>query len=144
MGTFKSLTIIYSSQDANISIRKIRGVSIKQFPLDSDQGAIVEFLCNNGLAEADKEQVTFKPSGVVIINCLDMNAIKKLIETVHGKIWFGKKLYCNGLVPLTPKKLEGTSGIQIVIKKNTNSAKLVSLVKQSVAQPTGESPYQST
>ena len=28
-------------------LEKFGGVSIKQFPLDSDQGAIVEFLCNN-------------------------------------------------------------------------------------------------
>ena len=118
-------------------LEKFGGVSIKQFPLDSDQGAIVEFLCNNGLAEADKEKVTFKPNGVVIINCLDTDAIKKLIETIHGKIWFGKKLYCNGLVPLTPEKLEDTSGIQSDIKENTSSAQLVSLVEPSISQPVG-------
>ena len=83
---------------------KYAGVSIRQFPRGADQGEIIELLCTNGLPEEKKESVTFRANGVVTISDLDSTTSKTLIDAIHGKLNFGKKLYCNGVIPLTPEK----------------------------------------
>ena len=83
---------------------KYAGVCIKQFPKDTDQGEVVEFLCSNGLPEDKKEDIIFKTRGAVTIRNLDNATSKVLIEAIHGKLNFGRKLYCNGFIPLTPEK----------------------------------------
>ena len=83
---------------------KYAGVSIRQFPKDTDQGLVMEFLCRSGLPEDKKDTAVFKSNGVVTINDLDNNTSKVLIEAIHGNFEFGRRLYCNGVIPLTPQK----------------------------------------
>ena len=81
------------------------GVNIRQFPKDYDQGEVTEFLCRNGLAEENKDNIIFKQNGSVTVTNLDNETSKQIIEAIHGKQNFGRKLYCNGFVPFTPSKV---------------------------------------
>ena len=81
-------------------------VSIKQMPKDKDQGEIIEFLCRSGLSEDKKDNITFKTNGAIVVKNLTDDESKSLIDAIHGKKFFGRKLFCNGIVPLTPEKPE--------------------------------------
>jgi hypothetical protein len=87
-----------------IDEEKYAGVSIRQFPKDTDQGDIIDFLCSNGLPEDKKDETIIKANGIVTIKNLDNATSRQLIEAIHGKLNFGKKLFCNGFVPLSPEK----------------------------------------
>lgn len=83
---------------------RFTGVSVKQFPRDTDAGDIMEFLAKSGLPETHKESVLIKSNGVVTIKNLDNAVCLKLIENIHNKKHFNRKLFCNGIIPLTPEK----------------------------------------
>ena len=83
---------------------KFGGVSIKHFPRDTDTGEIIEYLVNAGLPESAKDTVLVKSNGTVAITELDNEVCLKLIENIHNKVAFGKKIFCNGIIPLTPEK----------------------------------------
>ena len=80
------------------------GVSIRQIPKDTDAGQIMEFLVMSGLPETKKENVVIRTNGSVIINNLENQLCQVLIKSIHSKKEFGKKLYCDGIVPFTPEK----------------------------------------
>ena len=80
------------------------GVNIRQFPRDFDEGEVMEFLCRSGLPETKKDEVILKPNGTVTIKNLDEITSNLLITAIYGKQNFGRKLFCNGIIPLTPKK----------------------------------------
>ena len=83
---------------------KYAGVCIKQFHRDTDHGDIMEFLCASGLPAENKDDIVIKTNGVVSIRNLDNTTSKILIEAIHGKVSLGRKLFCNGIIPLTPEK----------------------------------------
>lgn len=85
---------------------KFAGVTIKQFPKDTDSGDIMEFLANAGLPETNKESVLIKSNGYVTIKNLGNDVCRVLIENIHNKKYLDRKLFCNGIIPLTPEKLE--------------------------------------
>ena len=85
---------------------KYAGVTIRQLPIGADPGEVIEFLCENGLLDAKKENITFGANGVVCIKNLENQTCRNLIQAMHGKVYLGKKLFCNGVIPLTPQKLE--------------------------------------
>ena len=85
---------------------RFTGVQIKQFPRDIDHGEIVEFLVASGLPEKKKENITIMNNGTAIIKDLENGVCVALIQAIHGKKKFDKKLYCNGFIPLTPEKPE--------------------------------------
>ena len=87
-----------------IDTGKFRGVVIKQFPKNVDQGQVIEFLVKSGLPESFKESIRFGNNGAVTVEDLDNAVCLALIEAVHGTKHFGKKLFCNGILPLTPEK----------------------------------------
>ena len=89
---------------AIIDTGKFTGVSIKQFPKGTDQGHIVEFLVNCGLPETKTDNISFNSRGTVTIKELENSECLVLIEAIHGKRHFERKLYCNGVTPLTPEK----------------------------------------
>ena len=86
------------------------GVSIRQFPKETDHGEIIDFVCRNGLPEEQKDDIVIKTNGSVTIRNLDNTVSRTLIEAIHGKFNFGKKLYCNGFIPLTPQKQDTFPG----------------------------------
>ena len=87
---------------------KFTGVTIQQFPKDSDQGEIVEFFINCGLSENFRENIKFGSRGIVTINEISNKDCLTLIDVIHKKHHFGKKLFCNGILPLTPEKPLGS------------------------------------
>ena len=94
----------------------------------------MELLCANGLPEDAKEKVKFKNKGIVMVEELKTESVKKLIEGLHEKIIFGKKLYCNGLVPLTPQKV--LTEPQIIIDGAKSLESNISVADPTVPQPT--------
>ena len=88
---------------------KFNGVSIKQFPKDTDHGEVIEFIIQCGLPAGKADNVTINNRGTAVVRNLDNSECLVLIEAIHGKRHFDKKLYCNGIVPLTPEKI-GDSG----------------------------------
>ena len=80
------------------------GVEIKTFPKDTDHGAIMEFLMKAGLNEDKKDDVKIRNNGSVSIQKLSSVECELLISNVHQNNQFGRKLFCNGIIGLTPSK----------------------------------------
>ena len=87
------------------------GVSIRQFPKDTDPGEIIELLVQSGLPETFKDSVVARPNGLVSINDIDNKICLELIDKLHSKKFFGRKLYCNGVIPLTPEKKDDSPSV---------------------------------
>ena len=116
-------------------VDQFNGVCIKQIPRDTDHGDILEFLCENGLPEDKREGVKINDNGTVLIHDLDSYIVEYLITTIHGKVHFGKKLYCNGVIPLTPNKSE-------VPHVNSNANKSSILAESTNLENKPKSPLQ--
>ena len=86
---------------------------MKTFPKEADHGTIVELIVSSGLPEENKEDILIKPNGTVTIKKLTSEVSKCLIRNLHNKKFMGRKLFCNGIVPLTPKKDEQTKDSSI-------------------------------
>ena len=80
------------------------GVKIKTFPREADHGAIVELLVSAGLPESEKDNIAIKPNGSVTISNLENKVARSLISNLHNKKVMGRRIFCNGIVPLTPQK----------------------------------------
>ena len=63
-------------------------------------------MARSGLPEHLRENVVVKPNGTVNISNLENAVCLVLIENMHAKKSFGRKLYCDGIIPLTPEKLD--------------------------------------
>ena len=94
---------------ATIDEQKFAGVVVTRFPKGMDHGQIMEFLCRCSLPEEKREEVRIKENGVVAIKNLSSEESSLLIGAIHGQTHFGKKLYCNGIIPFTPEKMEEIS-----------------------------------
>ena len=92
---------------------KYSGVNIKQFPKETDNGDIMEYLVSSGLPEGLKDNVVIRHNGSVSIKNLENSVALNLITNIHNKIQFGKKLFCNGFIALTPEK-EGLSSSPVL------------------------------
>ena len=57
-----------------------------------------------GLPENKRDNVIFNNRGTASVRNLDNSECLFLISAIHGKRNFDRKLYCNGIVPLTPEK----------------------------------------
>ena len=80
------------------------GVNIKTFPKETDHGVITEFLFKSGLAVKHKESIKIRPNGSVSIMNLTSAECIAMISTIHHNDQFGRKLFCNGVIGLTPDK----------------------------------------
>ena len=85
---------------------KFSGVCIKQFSKDTDHGDIVQYLVKAGLPESKRENIEIKSNGSVTIQNIDNVICLDMIRSIHNKVEFGKKLFCNGFIALTPEKAE--------------------------------------
>ena len=94
---------------------KFSGVNIKQFPKDTDHGDIMEFIVEAGLPETLKDTVVIRNNGIVTIKNLENAVCLELISKIHNKVQFGKKVFCNGLIALTPEKEKDA-----VVKEHAN------------------------
>ena len=87
---------------------KFTGVSIRQIPKGTDHGDIMDLLGGCGLPEEKKNNVKINNNGSVIITGLNSKESLLLIENIQGKKHFGKKIFCNGYLSLTPEKSESS------------------------------------
>ena len=117
---------------------KITGISVKQFPKETDHGEILEFLVKCGLPEGKRDCVTINSRGTASIRNLDNSECLVLIEAIHGKRNFDKKLFCNGIVPLTPEKVEEDNVEQSDVDSTPASEQPEKA--PSVSQPVGDTP----
>ena len=92
------------------SPEKFTGLAIKAFPNDMDHGEIVEYLVKIGLPEGCRDLIKISNKGKVTINELDNSLCLELIDKIHGKVHFNRKMFCNGIIQLTPEK-EGPSNL---------------------------------
>ena len=107
----------FTPQKPMTSPEKFTGVVVKNIPKDRDHGEIVEFLILCGLPEERKEDISIGRNGSVTISNLENKLCLDLIKSIHFKEQFGRKIYCNGYVPLTPEKedhVEPVSTLQTV------------------------------
>ena len=85
---------------------KFGGVCVKMIPKEIDHAEVIEFLIGSGLSETNKDNISIKHNGTVIVSNLESSECEVLITAIHTKTFFGKRLYCNGVVPLSPDKPE--------------------------------------
>ena len=83
---------------------KFTGVSVKSFPKDMDHGDIMDFLVKSGLPDSKTDNVTINNRGTATVRDLENSECLVLIENIHEKRFFEKKMFCNGIVPLSPEK----------------------------------------
>ena len=128
---------------------KFTGVSIRQFPKESDNGEIIEFLIKCGLPESKTENLTLNSRGVVVVRNLENSECLELIEAIHGKTHFERKLFCNGIVPLSPQKAEDAappkippSSAETLTAPSSSNASLEQLVSGSTKEAPGSSNFQ--
>ena len=69
--------------------------------------------------------VVIQDNGTVIIKNLNDEASRVLIDEIHGKENFGKRLFCNGFIPLTPKKKKVSTGPKIKEDENASSTQML-------------------
>ena len=103
-GKFTPIKVPSSDHD------KFTGISLKTFPKDTDQCQIVELLHASGLPITNMDEIVIKPNGVVSVRNLDNSVCLALINALHNQKHFGRKLFCNGIIPLTPEKLDKPPG----------------------------------
>ena len=89
---------------ASENTKKFTGVSVKTFPKEVDTGEIIDFLVKAGLPESKTDNVTISSRGTATVRDLENSECLLLIDAIHGKRNFERKLFCNGIVPLTPDK----------------------------------------
>ena len=88
---------------------KFTGVVVKNIPKEADHGEVVEYLVQSGLPDFKREEITFTDGGQVYVRNLGNTECLAIIESIHLKRNFGRTLYCNGFVPLTPEKTNDES-----------------------------------
>ena len=91
------------AKEVSPNTERFTGVSVKTFPREADHGEIIEFLIKCGLPENKRDNVIFNNRGTASVRNLDNSECLFLISAIHGKRNFDRKLYCNGIVPLTPE-----------------------------------------
>ena len=127
--------------------KKFTGVSIKTFPKEADHGDIIDFLVKSGLPRSKTDNVTINGRGTATIRDVENSECLLLIEAVHGKKNFERKLFCNGIVPLTPDKTapevpdatplstQQPESCQVLVVNNTDQQNQPQLGSEITADP---------
>lgn len=61
-------------------------------------------MISKGLTEEKSDSVVVKANGSVLIKDLSDDICKTIIEALHNKFYLGRKIFCNGIIALTPVK----------------------------------------
>ena len=80
------------------------GVLIKAFSKETEYTQIIELLLNSGLPTHSMNEININPHGMVTIKNIENTVCKILIQKLHMKTFFGRKIFCNGIIPLSPDK----------------------------------------
>ena len=73
----------------------------------------MELLIETGLPPEKRDSVNLNSKGSVTVRNLDNETCLKLIENIHGKYVFSRKIYCNGIIPMSPVK-DNHEDVQVV------------------------------
>ena len=87
-----------------VDTTKFEGVSLKTFPKEVQDSEIVELLVASGLPHACVHEIQVNPNGKVTVQNLENSICMKLINSLNRQVYFGRKIFCNGIIPLTPLK----------------------------------------
>ena len=112
----------FTPQKVNASPSIYTGVCVRQFPPDTDNGEINEFFIKNGLPADKIENVSISSNGIATVKDIENCNCLTLIDAIHQKMHFMKKMFCNGIVPLSPEKQAGAEPLQNINKKEENSS----------------------
>ena len=115
------------------------GVSTRQFPKETDSGEIMELLVKSGLPEVLKDNVVIRPNGLVSISKLDNKTCLDLLENIHSKKFSSRKLFCNGVIPLTPEKEGDISSQDVPTSLASSASPSASSASQSTSKATASS-----
>ena len=74
---------------------KYAGITIKYLSPDADLGEFTEYLCQRGLPEESKDQITIKGNGIASIADIGNEVCQLLIKNLEGQTFHGKKLKCS-------------------------------------------------
>lgn len=118
------------------------GVSVRTFPKETDHGEIVEFLLYSGLSESHKDSISIKPNGAVFIDNLPSKECVALIEAIHSKFNFGRRLYCNGIVPRTPEKDDKAADTPVNSQAQSSESTMTGTSTSSTCDPPPSSDHQ--
>ena len=123
---------------------KFSGVNIRKIPKVTDNGEIIEFLIVAGLPEQLKDSVEIKDNGSVTVKDLENSICLELIKNIHNQMFFGKKLYCNGIIALTPEKTSEISSDRDAILPSQDQV-VTSASRSSVSRgsPSGSTTEQA-
>ena len=98
--------VVFTPEKQVSEPEKFSGVSIKNFPRDMDNGKIIEFLIKAGMPENFRDTAEIKNNGSVALKNLDNAVCLDMIANIHNKFEFGRRLFCNGFIALTPEKAD--------------------------------------
>ena len=136
----------FTPTKCSTSTEKFSGVSIRNLPNDADHGEVVELLVKLGLPENRKDNIKISDKGTAIIRDIENDACIKLIDAIHMKVYFSRKLFCNGVIALSPEKqniteksdLSQTSEPKIQTTITTESSKSPTFVIPPTDEITGQ------
>ena len=94
----------FTPPKTNIDTTQYSGVKVKSFPVDADHEDIRTFLVASGLPKDKKDNALIKADGSVTIMNLTSEECLSLIKVIHHNIHYGHRMFCNGVIALTPEK----------------------------------------
>ena len=98
--------VVFTPEKQVSEPEKFSGVCVKNFPKDMDNGKIMEFLIKAGMPENFRDSAEIKNNGSVVLKNLDNVVCLDMIGNIHNKFEFGRRLFCNGVIALTPEKVD--------------------------------------
>ena len=116
---------------------KFDGVSIKNFPKETKEAEIIDFLLSKGLPEDfTKDKIEVGSHGNVEVTRISPQTCREIISKIHfaetRQKYFGKPIYCRAIRELTPVKKQDASDVN-------NSEKVVEEEELAVNKETVES-----
>ena len=116
------------------------GICIKRISQETDHCEVVELLKIEGLPEEYVKEIDFKENGSVVVKNLPHNICQQLIKTIHRRTMFGKRVFCNGLVTLTPEKKDNEEPHSSSAQSTPPPSVQITMETSNISKPTETSP----
>ena len=116
------------------------GICIKRISQETDHCEVVELLKIEGLPEEYVKEIDFKENGSVVVKNLPHNICQQLIKTIHRRTMFGKRVFCNGLVTLTPEKKDNEEPHSSSAQSTPPPPVQITMETSNISKPTEKSP----
>ena len=127
----------------NSDAKKFTGVIIKSFPKETEHCQIIDILLTSGLPGDKVNDVQIKPNGSVAVKNISGGICSMLIQNIHNKKFFEKKVFCNGVIPMTPEK--GAPTVSSAVASSPSDASVITenpgiTETESPIAPKGQTP----